>query len=178
MSMRKFPLEREINGARINIALRETTRKRHGNRVIIFGAGTFVELQKAAESILGGEASAVFYESGIQSGREAAESFLIEFDERDEELLEIIDEDWGSNGFGWFKLIESNYDLENKSGYLKVSDSFIATVYGRSGKKVCDFISGFLAGMYGALLKTEIMCTEIKCWSNGDKYCEFNLEAV
>ena len=151
MSKRIFPMVREEDSARINVILREKTRKKHGNRVILFGAGTFVELQKEAESILGSEASAVFYESGIRSGRDFAESILIELDERGEALLEIIDRGWDSNGLGWFKLIESNYDIEEKCGYLKVDDSFIANTYGRPGKMVCDFISGFIAGTMGEL---------------------------
>jgi predicted hydrocarbon binding protein len=171
-----FPLEREEDGARINLMLREETRKKHGNRVVLFGSGTFVELQKESESILGDEASAVFYESGIRAGREAAESVSIERDEKDSELYDVWNSLWGSNGVGLFKLVEYDYDESSKRGRLVVDDSFIATTYGRSDKAVCHFLSGFLAGIFEVLWKTPLICTEMKCWSKGDKYCEFILE--
>jgi predicted hydrocarbon binding protein len=178
MKKKEFPLEREVDGARINMLIREKSRKRHGNRVIIFGAGTFVELQKESELILGPEASAVFYESGIKAGQEAGETMHKEFDERGEDLLQILDGIWGSDGLGWFRLVESEYDWEKKSGYLKVDDSFIATTYGRSGKTVCDFISGFIAGSMEHFFNVPMICTERNCWSNNANYCEFHFEPV
>ncbi len=178
MSDKVYPIEREKDGAFIYMKFREETRKKHGNRMIMFGSGTFVELQKEAESILGEEASAVFYEAGIRAGKEAGESVFIEFDERGLELLKILDEIWDSKGTGWFKVIESNYDMENKKGFLIVDQSFIAWTYGRVGKKVCHFISGFLAGAMERIFGVPMVCTEEQCHSNKDKYCEFHFEPV
>jgi predicted hydrocarbon binding protein len=178
MNKRVFPFEREEDGAFIYWKLREKTRKRHGNRMIMFGAGTFVEIQKEAESILGEEASAVFYEAGIRAGKEAGESILTEFDERGKDLLKIVDGLWDSTGTGWFKLIDSNYDFEINKAYLVVDQSFIALTYGPVGKKVCHFISGFMAGSLETIYGVPMIGTEEKCWSNKDKYCEFRFEPV
>ena len=72
-----YELERFPDDAWIGIyhGRRSDPRK---NRVIILGAGTFVELQKGAEALLGDEAAAVFYEAGIRAGNEAGRNLMAE----------------------------------------------------------------------------------------------------
>jgi len=69
MSEPIYELERFPDDAWINLPLSSYSRHRRKNRMIVLGAGTFVELQKGAEALLGDEASAVFYEAGIRSGK-------------------------------------------------------------------------------------------------------------
>ena len=47
-----------------------------GVRVIIMRGGTFVDLQKSVEAMLGEEANALFYEAGIRAGASSTHVLL------------------------------------------------------------------------------------------------------
>lgn len=176
MKKENFPLERIPDEGRINIVFRESACEKQGNRVIILGAGTFMELQKGAEEILGDEASAVFYEAGIRSGIEGAETMIEEYDERGLDLIELINDLIGSSGMGWGKIVGFDIDLEQAEGYYRISDSFIAETYGPSDKPVCHFLCGLTAGMLTRVFGISFTCEETKCQAKGDSYCEFKFE--
>lgn len=176
MEKETFPLERLHDEGRINIVFHEPARRKYGNRVIILGAGTFIELQKGAEDILGDEASAVFYEAGIRSGKEGAETMMEEYDERGLELIERVNDLIGPSGMGWGKIEVFEIDLEQAKGYYRISDSFIGNTYGPSDKPVCHFLCGLTAGMLGGILGVSLTCEETKCQAKGDPYCEFHFE--
>ena len=182
-----IPLERRLNEAYIGLVLREPSRRSHDwgkgvpNRVILLGAGTFVKLQHRAEDILGEEASGVFYEAGIESGKEAVETFFEEKDVRGLELFELMIQITDASGIGWFKLIDYNIK-ENYSGYITISQSFIAETYrdwkGKTNHPVCHFIGGFLAGCLEGIFRIPVACEETKCYAMGNEYCEFHFEPV
>jgi hypothetical protein len=44
------------------------------NQGVLFGSGTFVELQKGIEEMLGGQSGAILYDAGLKSGRETWDS--------------------------------------------------------------------------------------------------------
>jgi predicted hydrocarbon binding protein len=179
MTEARFPIERKPESAWIHLVLRDETRKRTGNRVVLFGSGTFVELQKGAEAIIGDEASAVFYEAGIKSGREGGETILMEWDERGEELMTKLGYLWDSQGLGWFSIMDAQLDSEEKEGFVRVSESFIAASYGTSKKPVCHFLSGYISGFLEKIWKTPMVCEEKICQSMEDyEFCEFHLERV
>jgi len=46
-----------------------------GVRVIIMRGGTFVDLQKSVEAVLGEEANALLYEAGIRAGTSSTKSY-------------------------------------------------------------------------------------------------------
>jgi predicted hydrocarbon binding protein len=171
-----FPLERIPQEGRINLLLRSPTRRKYGNRVIIFGSGTFVELQKGAEEILGDESSAVFYEAGIRSGKECVEALMEEWDERDLDLVKRFNPLINSLGIGRVK--EFNIDRDQLRGHYLIENSFIADTYGSSDKPVCHFICGFIAGLLEEILKINMACEEALCLATGDPHCEFKFEKV
>jgi predicted hydrocarbon binding protein len=171
-----FPLERIPQEGRINLLLRSPTRRKYGNRVVILGAGTMVELQKGAEEIIGDESSAVFFESGIRAGKECAEALTEEWDERDLDLVKRFNPLINSLGIGRVK--EFNIDQEQLKGHYSIENSFIADTYGSSDKPVCHFICGFISGLLEEILNTNMTCEETQCLSMGDPRCEFNFEKV
>jgi len=186
MSEKKsIPLERKPGEAYIGLVLNEPSRRRHkwkggvANRMIILGAGTFVKLQHGAEDILGDEASAVFYESGIEAGKDAVVTMFEELDIRGQELLDWMIGITDSSGIGFFKPLEYRIE-EDCSGYIRIKQSFIAEVYqswrGKTDHPVCHFIGGFLAGCIEGIFNVIVSCEETKCEAMGDEYCEFRVE--
>jgi len=171
MDERIYDLERLPDDAWINLVLSERSRRKRKNRVIILGAGTFVELQKGAEEILGDEASAVFYEAGIRSGNDAAKNILAEWEERGKDLLKRASSlmQW----IGWLKVEAMDVDLEKIEGYMRVRESFIPRTYGPSKKTVCHFICGFISGFMSEILREPVTVEETRCEARGDPYCEF-----
>jgi len=144
--------------------------------MIVLGAGTFVELQKGAEALLGDEASAVFYEAGIRSGKDAAKGLLAEWEERKMEFIERLTPFLQSTGVGWFKVEEVDVDFERKEGRFRVRQSFIAKTYGPSEKPVCHFLCGFISGFLSEVLGEQVTTEETKCEAKGDSHCEFQFK--
>jgi len=144
-----------------------------GVRVVIMRAGTFVDLQKQIEKILGVDASALFYEAGIRAGRESTRVLLEEWDERGIDFLKRWGRFYRSAGVGWFKLEDINIDFENENGHLRIKQSFIAEEYSKSNRPVCHFLCGFFSGVLQEVLGEKVTCEEVKCIAKGDEYCEF-----
>ncbi len=148
------------------------------NRVVLLGSGTFVELQKGIEDLLGSQVDAVFYDAGIRSGKEARETIEIELSEKGEELIKRLFSLMEENGFGWFKVDDLKVNSSERRGIVEVSHSFIAETYGKAERPVCHFVAGFIAGFMSVIWNTEIVCDETSCKSvSGDK-CVFEWQTV
>ncbi len=143
-------------------------------RVIVLRAGTFIDIQKRMEALLGDEAAALLYEVGIQAGRESAKVLRRELNNQQENFLEKWAKFYQSAGAGWFKIEEINFRRRGAS-YIKIKQSFIAEEYGKSSKPVCHFLCGFLAGALQVITGKTLTCEEIKCVAKGDPYCKFRL---
>jgi len=136
---------------------------------------TFVNIQKAIESILNEEASALLYEASINAGKDSTRMLLKKI--KNKNFLKEWFKFYSSNGCGGFKMKKINID-SNKGGYIQIKQSFIAEEYGKSKKPVCDFLAGFFVGMLEEIYKKEYTCEETKCITKGDKHCEFKIEVV
>ena len=158
----------ELERVRDSAAIRQL-----GVRVIIMRGGTFVDLQKNVEAVLGEEADALLYEAGIRAGASSAQILLEKWGRED--FMKRWAEFYGSRGCGWFKLEEAEINPE-RGGVIKLSSSFIAEGYGRSEKPVCHFLCGFLVGVFQELLGVKLTCEEIRCAATRESYCEFKLE--
>lgn len=148
------------------------------NRVALLGAGTFVELQKGVEDLLGDQSEAVFYDAGIRSGREARDTLERELTERGDALIEKVFSILEEDGLGWFKVEELSYDSAERRGSVSVSKSFIGDSYGGSEKPVCHFIAGFIAGIMSIIWDTDIVCNETSCYAVDEGLCVFEWEAA
>jgi predicted hydrocarbon binding protein len=171
-----YELERFPNDAWINWSLGPRSHLKRKNRVIVLGAGTFVELQKGAETLLGDEASAVFYEAGIRSGNEGARNLLAEWEERGVDFIKRLGPLMASTGNGWLKVEEINVDFKLKEGHMRVNQSFIAKTYGQSDKPVCHFLCGFISGFMSEVLGESVTTEETHCEAKGDPCCEFTFK--
>jgi len=143
-----------------------------GRRVIVLRAGTFVDIQKSVENLLGEEAQALFYEAGIRAGRGSAKVQLEKWGERGEDFIKK----WGKfyTSVGWLKIEKININKQNKQ--IRIKKSFIADEYGESDKPVCHFLAGFFVGVFKEVFSEELTCEETMCTAKGDPCCEFKLE--
>ncbi len=148
------------------------------NRVVLLGTGTFVELQKGVEELLGNQSDAVFYDAGIRSGKEAKETMDKELSEKGDALIERLFSILKEDGLGWFKVEELKFDGVEKRGSVKVSKSFIGDSYGRAEKPVCHFLAGFIAGVMSVIWKIDVICNETQCSAVSGNYCIFEWEAA
>ena len=148
------------------------------NRVVLLGTGTFVELQKGAEELMGMQADAVFYDAGIRSGREGWHALHMELKEHGDSLIRRMFSFTDENGFGWFKIKDLTIEPKDRRGSITVSNSFIAHTYGKAKKPVCHFIAGFLSGFISSEWGVEVICDETSCSAVSGDVCVFEWEAV
>ncbi|HDI52916.1 MAG TPA: hypothetical protein ENF89_02060 [Candidatus Bathyarchaeota archaeon] len=167
--MEAYELERGEGEAHIRLL-------RAGVRVVILRAGTFVDLQRGVEDLLGEEASAAFYDAGIKAGRNSTRVLREEWGVEGLEFLRLWGEFYASKGVGWFKLTQIQVDEERKKARLRVEQSFIAEEYGRSDRPICHFLCGFYSGVFQELYGGRWICEETRCRAQGAPYCEFKLE--
>ncbi len=148
------------------------------NRVVLLGTGTFIELQKGAEELLGKQSDAVFYDAGIRSGREGWYALHTELKEQGDVLIRKMFSFAEESGLGWFRVKDLNIDSEEKRGSVTVSHSFIAHTYGKVEKPVCHFIAGFIAGFVSSAWGVDVTCNETVCSAVGGDLCVFEWEAA
>jgi predicted hydrocarbon binding protein len=146
------------------------------NRVVLFGSGTFVELQRGVEEMLGGQSGAVLYDAGIKSGKEAWDSLHSELKTEGEHLIEKFFALTGEGGLGWFHVEELNIISGKARGSVSVKYSFIADTYERAEAPVCHFIAGVIAGFVSKALGVEVMCEETACRAVSGWSCVFEWE--
>lgn len=60
---------------------------------------------------------------------------------------------------------------------VRLEDSFFADAAGKTGQAECHIIRGMIVGAARLIMKGEFQCSEVKCLSKGDRYCEFHLIA-
>ncbi len=149
---------------------------RKGVRVIIIRAGTFVNMQKDVEECFGEQARAMLYSAGVRAGKESARILLDEWEERGMDFLKRLSEFYCSEGVGWFKIKKIKIDPQKQSGCIQIEQSFIAEEYGPSDRPVCDFLSGYFAGILEKIFGGQFSCNETKCVAKGDSCCEFMFE--
>lgn len=82
---------------------------------------------------------------------------------------------WPFTSQGW-----GNWDIdmtEQKNGFMFVNiyDSAVARTLGDVGKPVCHIYAGLMAGFFTSLIKKQLGCIEIQCYSMGETYCKFLL---
>jgi len=148
------------------------------NRIILLGTGTFIELQKGVEELIGMQSDAVFYDAGIRSGREGWTALHEELKEQGDSLIRRMFSFTEEDGFGWFRIEKLVIEPDERRGSITVSNSFIANTYGKAKKTVCHFIAGFFAGFISAAWEIDIACNETACSAVSGDFCVFEWEPI
>ncbi len=153
-------------------------------RNILTSEDFIIGLIEGLEHEVGSAAGVVMYNIGKDWGKRDADFFQkwffseYEYDKPLQELnLAYVLEAWWwpftAQGWGNWEVDMS----EQKNGFMFVNifDSAVARTLGDVGKPVCHIYAGLLAGFFTNLVKKDLNCIEIQCYSMGETYCKFLL---
>jgi predicted hydrocarbon binding protein len=154
----------------------------NGLRNIFSTEDFIIGLQEGLEEEVGDASAAVMYTIGCEWGRKDAEFFTAWFEKdfgrsiRQSNLPFLLETWWWpftSQGWGRWKVDMS----DRKQGFMFISifDSAVARSLGDVGKPVCHLYAGLFSGFFTSLVKKELDCIEIQCYSMGENYCKFLL---
>lgn len=88
----------------------------------------------------------------------------------DEELVQTLFDHLMEIGFGRLKIERGKEKFS-----IVCEESAEAMALGNTGKKVCDFTRGYIAGSLSAFTGKNYSCTEEQCASEGKGHCLFLL---
>lgn len=139
---------------------------------ILMGGATFRSFIKGISTALGTGAVGILFEAGKSAGQEFAESLLKEgaLPEEVPNWLEVF----FTQG-GWGK-ITARADFVNKTAVV-VIDNCATARQNRTKEASCHFIRGYIAGISQILFNVKTECTETRCTSIGNAYCEFRVQS-
>ena len=149
----------------------------------IFTSEDFIiGLIEGLEEEVGSASSVVMYNIGKEWGKRDTNFFQGWFEkEYGKDIgqcsLPFVLEMW------WWPFISQGWgnwevDLsEQKNGFMFVNifDSAVARTLGDVGKPVCHIYAGLFAGFFSGLVRKQLNCIEIQCYSMGATYCKFLL---
>ena len=136
--------------------------------------GTF---QRELESIVGPVAKGLMYNAAKNLTRDYMASYFRTMNDKGvvaEKLLAEIMSFLQRRGMGVFKC--EAFSLEKGTFNIQVRNSFNSMGYSSSKKPICYATSGMLAGILEPVVKSSLVCTELKCSGMGHEYCEFELK--
>jgi predicted hydrocarbon binding protein len=155
----------------INLEKGELTLPATGLNVIIIPSEIFRELLLTSEEFLASGATVVWSFIGTAAGRKFGEIFRRECGiVEDEELVRCLSKYF--TNFGWGKMSVSMFDPTHGEANIEVTDNLFT---GKTDKPLCYFIQALISGMFEAIFQKPVECKEIKCVSQGDSCCAFEV---
>lgn len=150
-------------------------------RVVIMTPEALVGMMKALKTTFGTAGLTMLYMMGKEKGSLdaalAAEALKGEdIPPTKRLLLETIIHQSRVQGWGLAQVGE--YDEEKAAVTVRVENNPLAIAWGKSDVPVCHFLRGYWAGALSEALEKDAQCTETRCMSKGDPYCEFVLQRV
>ncbi|AFY69153.1 4-vinyl reductase 4VR [Thalassoporum mexicanum PCC 7367] len=154
----------------------------NGLRNIFTSEDFIIGLQEGLEEEVGEASAAVMYTIGCEWGRQDAEFFEQWFEKefnrgiRQTNLSFLLETWWWpftSQGWGRWNIDMS----DRRQGFMFISiyDSAVARTLGDVGKPVCHIYAGLFSGFFSSLVKKQLECIEIQCYSMGENFCKFLL---
>ncbi|MFQ6081704.1 MAG: V4R domain-containing protein [Candidatus Bathyarchaeia archaeon] len=148
-------------------------------RVIIMTPENFVSMTKTLTTTFRTAGFMMFYMMGEEKGRDDVKKAIdalreqgIVFTKR--QILEAIIQQSRINGWGAANL--HKYNERKGTVTIRVENNPLAMAWGKAEKPICYLLGGYWAGALSEALEREVRCTETKCMSKGDPYCEFVIE--
>ncbi len=115
---------------------------------------------------------AVIYDQGFAYGKAAWMDLLnIHRPSTEEGLAEMLQL---FNAKGWSKVELEEFDPDRRFAKVRMSEGFECSDRS-TGKPEGHFLGGVLAGALTVYFGTEVIATEAKCTSRGDKHCVFEV---
>ncbi|EKD27614.1 MAG: hypothetical protein ACD_79C00654G0003 [uncultured bacterium] len=133
-------------------------------------------LQNLISVVLGSEQGALaVYNSGRAVGGEMYEAFFKEIKEFDE-LIEQFSKLVKDLKIGIVSVIKA--DFEKGFFEIRVDECVSCSGTSNTGKSICDFEGGIIAGVLQAYLGKRVEAKETHCWGLGDNFCGFEVHVT
>ena len=154
----------------------------HGSRNVFTSEDFIIGLLEGLEEEVGEASAAIMYSIGLEWGRQDSllfeEWFEKEFDvsARKANLMFLLETWWWpfvAQGWGRWEVDMS--DRKQGFMFINVFDSAVARTLGDVGKPVCHVYAGLFAGFFTEMVRKQLSCIEIQCYSMGETYCKFLL---
>lgn len=152
------------------------------SRNIFTSEDFIIGLVEGLEEEVGSASAVIMYTIGCQWGVQDCEFFqkwfAAEFGHnlRQSNLMFLLETWWWpftSQGWGRWEVDMS--DRKHGCIFINLFDSAVARTLGDVGKPVCHLYAGLFAGFFGTLIKKNLSCIELQCYSMGETYCKFLL---
>ena len=116
------------------------------------------------------------YDSGMISGIRTYQWLSDKFKLEEKDVKEktfYTDAFFSQSGMGKIEFLKKGERvLRFKKG------TFFAKRAGRTGKKVCYYVAGFIAGATNTITGREYKVEEVRCISDGDDHCDFLIKPL
>jgi len=112
---------------------------------------------------------------GIHEGSIFRDSITSKGPEQRLELESLVHSAFEDTNLGLGKVKIRQIDFDKASASVAISNCFEAMENGGSDEPNCMFTSGFLAGLFAEVLDKTVQAREVKCMSQGQPDCEFEI---
>jgi len=141
-----------------------------------------IGLVEGLEEEVGEASAAIMYTIGCEWGQKDAfffeKWFEKEFDRpvRQTSLMFLLETWWWPfTAQGWGRWEVDMSDRSQGFMFINLFDSALARTLGDVGKPVCHLYAGLFSGFFTEMVKKQLGCIEIQCYSMGETYCKFLL---
>lgn len=141
-----------------------------------------IGLVEGLEEEVGEASAAIMYTIGCEWGQKDAfffeKWFEKEFDRpvRQASLMFLLETWWWPfTAQGWGRWEVDMSDRRQGFMFINLFDSALARTLGDVGKPVCHLYAGLFSGFFTEMVKKQLGCIEIQCYSMGENYCKFLL---
>jgi predicted hydrocarbon binding protein len=140
--------------------------------VLIFLSFSFRNMVRWSAAKFGAGSAMIWY----NIGKAAADPLLeplgrMKRERTHEQFVKLIDN--YTTIMGWGHVTTTKFDFAAKSAVVQVTNS--ALTRGIDKGYGCDFIRGYLSGLYEMVFESKTFCEETLCEGRGARLCEFHL---
>ena len=152
----------------------------NGSQNFLTSEDFILGLIEGLEEEVGDASAAVMYTVGCEWGKRDSLVFEKWFEKeygrsmRQVNLMFLLETWWWpyvSQGWGRWEVDLS--DRQQGFMFINLFDSAMARTLGDVGKPACHIYAGLFAGFFTELVKKQLSCIEIQCYSMGENYCKF-----
>lgn len=140
--------------------------------ILVFLSLSFRNMVRWTATKFGGGSTMIWYNIGKVSASAVIEAFRkMKESESPNELISRLDA--YTTVIGWGRVHTAHVNLEEKRAVIRITNS--ALTRGIDWGHGCDFIRGYLSGLYDMIFETSTFCEEALCESKGANHCEFHI---
>ena len=137
------------------------------------------------KKVAGKGATAILYAMGFETGIKIGEAITHQFKIRDIKKYDKAISSFSGpihgavnfflDYFKWATLLSLDINLEKMEIIIKLSDHVFSRYQEGQEESYCDWIRGWIAGLFTVLIEEDMSCLERKCKTHGASCCEFRV---